>query len=69
VSIVLPSAVGYAGKDFVVVDESGQLSSTSRFIKIQAISPNQINGQSAITNSTPYTAKTAISDGTNWFAR
>ena len=69
VSIVLPSAVGHAGKDFVVVDESGQLSSTSRFIKIQATSPDQINGQSAITNSTPYTAKTVISDGTYWFAR
>jgi hypothetical protein len=68
--IFLPSAVGYPGKDFVVVDETGQANSTTKLIKIKPTSPNQINGATTyISITTPYTAKTAISDGTNWFAR
>jgi hypothetical protein len=71
VYIVLPSAVGYAGKDFIVADESGQLVSVGpggKFISIQTTSPDRINGGMSITNFTPYAAMNVISDGTNWFA-
>jgi hypothetical protein len=66
--VVLPSAVGHAGKNFIIADESGQLSSNIRYIVIQTTSPNIINGGSSITIATPYAAMSLISDGTNWFA-
>jgi hypothetical protein len=67
VIVVLPSSVGHAGKDFIVADESGQINGSSRYIQILPTSPDKINGQSAITNITPYAGMTAVSDGTNWF--
>jgi hypothetical protein len=69
VDIVLPSGVGYAGKDFIVADETGQLQSgLGPFLIISTTSPNTINGRTSITNFTPYAAMTVINDGTNWFA-
>ncbi len=69
VSIVLPSAVGHAGKDFIVADETGSLQGPNiKFIKIETTAPDKINGGTSITNTTPYTAMTIISDGANWFA-
>ena len=69
VDIFLPSAVGHPGKDIVVVDETGLANSTTKLIKIKPISPNQVNGGTSVSITAPYTAKTFISDGVNWFAR
>jgi hypothetical protein len=70
--IVLPSAVGHAGKDFIIADESGNLGYSApnwwKKIQIKSTSPDQINGGTSITNFTPYAGMTVISDGTNWFA-
>jgi hypothetical protein len=68
VDIVLPSAVGHSGKDFVVVDETG-LVGTTKIINIKPTSPNQINGGPSVNITAPNTAKTVINDGVNWFAR
>jgi hypothetical protein len=69
--IVLPSAAGHAGKDFIVADESGNLRQSmfiKQYINIKSTSPDKINGGTSIINTNPYTAMTIISDGTNWFA-
>jgi hypothetical protein len=65
--VVLPSAVGYAGKEFIIADETGNAGSYP--ISIDSTSPDTINGASSVSVSINYGAETVISDGTNWFAR
>jgi hypothetical protein len=64
--IYLPSAVGHAGKEFIIADETGL--SAKEPILIRTTSPNIINGDSYVLITNSYGAKTVISDGTNWFA-
>lgn len=65
VTITLPSPVGYAGKEYVIVNER-----SSGNITIAAPSGSSINNLSSISFSTGYGgSKTVTSDGSNWFAR
>ena len=65
-TVTLPLAAGHAGKEIIMADESG-----SNFIGLmQTTSPDTINGGSSVGYGfAPYASITAISDGTNWFAR
>jgi hypothetical protein len=65
--VILPSAVGYAGKEYVVADEVG--SAATYAINIFSTSPDKINGGTSVDITTSYNAKSVTSDGTNWFAR
>jgi len=65
-TVYLPSAVGHAGKEFIVADESGQ--AVTYPINILSASPDTINGTTSVGLRIAYGAKTVISDGTNWFA-
>jgi hypothetical protein len=64
VNLDLPSAVGHAGKEFIVAKEI----SNGNTVNINAISPDTINGATKVSFSGSYASRTVISDGTNWFA-
>jgi len=66
-TITLPSAVGYAGKEFIIADESGNAGFYPLTITPQA--GQTINGASSTSISGGYLSKTLVSDGSNWFAR
>jgi hypothetical protein len=65
--VILPSAVGYAGKEYVVADEVGNAATYA--INIFPTSPDKINGGTSVGITTSYGSKSVTSDGTNWFAR
>jgi hypothetical protein len=62
-AINLPSAVGRAGKEFIIAKEVNN----GNTININATSPDTISGDSSFGGS--YAVRTVISDGTNWFTR
>jgi hypothetical protein len=64
-TITLPLALGMAGKEFIIADETG-----SATIHIVASGDAKINGSSnPLILVGGYASKTVISDGNNWFAR
>jgi hypothetical protein len=64
-TITLPLALGMAGKEFIIADETG-----SKTIHIVASGGATINGSSnPLIFAGGYGSKTVISDGSNWFAR
>jgi hypothetical protein len=63
-TFILPSAVGCAGKDFVIVEEAG----SGAKITIVPPSGQTINGANFVTITTAYGSKSFISNGANWFA-
>jgi len=68
-TITLPSASGRAGKEFIVADESGNVTAV-KSITIAPTSPDKVNGSTAgVAITSAYGTKTIISDGANWFAR
>jgi hypothetical protein len=66
VDIMLPLAVGYAGKDIIVMDETGLANGATKKIRIRIrpTSTDKINGITSVSIDAAYTAKTIISDGT-----
>ena len=62
-TINLPSPTGWSGKDYIIANET-----SSGTVTVSA-SPATINGSSSISFSGGYTARTVISDGSNWLAR
>ena len=64
-TITLPSAVGFAGKEFIVANET----SGSAGITVNPTSPDKINGSTTYTFTAGYSGRSVISDGANWFAR
>ena len=64
--VYLPSASGYAGKEYVVVDEVGNAATYS--INLVPPSPTKINGATNLLINANYGASTITSDGANWFA-
>jgi len=65
-TVTLPNAVGYAGKEYIVAYENG----SGGNLTITATSPNTINGSSSVVFSlSGYSGKSIISDGANWFSR
>ncbi len=68
-TVNLPSAVGCAGKEIIIDDESGKASASFPIsIVASTFPPCHVNGGSSVNLTTSYGAKTIVSDGANWFA-
>jgi hypothetical protein len=67
VTVTLPlGSTTYAGKTFVVKDESGQGATPAGHITIAPTSPNLIDGQSSLTMVVNYLALTILWTGSTW---
>ncbi len=61
--LTLPSAVGHAGKEFILANETGS-SAVTLFL---ATAPDTVKGAGGVAN--PYSGVAVLSDGTNWYVR
>jgi hypothetical protein len=64
VTVNLPSAVGRAGKQLLIMKEI----SNGSTVHVVASSTNTINGTTELAFNGPYAGAVVISDGTNWFS-